>query len=105
MSRSVLAHAMPAFASSPEKKGQSCSISASSPRPNCSRAASSAVPSPYHAGSTTRAWVQEKTQGIARKSSIRADRRRLAGREPSWRREISCTGVTAWKKALKSGSP
>ena len=30
---------------------------------------------------------------------------RFAGREPSWSREISSTGVAAWKNASSPGSP
>ena len=37
---------------------------------------------PYQPGSTKRAWVHEKTQGIARSVSMPAPLRRDAGREP-----------------------
>jgi hypothetical protein len=63
------------------------------------------VPRPNQAGRTERDCVHEKTHGIARKSSIRAVALRRAGREPSRRRETSRTGVAAWKKSAKSGSP
>jgi hypothetical protein len=68
-------------------------------------AALSALPRPNQAGSTIRAWVQEKTQGIARKSAMSRDGLRFAGREPSWSREISSTGVAAWKNSERPGSP
>ena len=52
-----------------------------------------------------RAWVHENTHGIARRSSMPvAAAAPAAGREPSRRREISSTGVTAAKNAEKSGS-
>ena len=41
-----------------------------------------AWPTPYQPGSMIRACDQQKTQGIARRSSIRSDFVRLAGREP-----------------------
>ena len=47
-------------------------------RPCDEHAARSAVPSPNHAGRMIRACVQENTHGIARKSSIARDARRLA---------------------------
>ena len=95
MSRSALTHAISALEMSAAKYGQSRSISRSSSTPWRSRACSSAVPRPNQAGRTARDCVHEKTQGIARKSSIRAVALRRAGREPSCRRETSRTGVAA----------
>ena len=104
MPRSALAHAISALESSAAKNGQSRSISRTRSSPWAATALSSAVPSPYQAGSTMRACVQEKTHGIARRSSIPGASPRLAGREPSRRREISSIGVAASKNAGKPGS-
>ena len=49
------------------------------------------------AGKATRAWPQEKLQGIARKSSIRREGLREAGREPIFSEAISAIGVEAKK--------
>src|SRR5882757_7363123 len=59
--------------------------------------AAAAVPKPNQPGSITRAWDQENTQGIARKSSIFGDLVREAGRLPILRSAISKSGV-AWRK-------
>ena len=48
-----------------------------------------------------RAWLQLNTHGIARRSSIRSDRVRDAGRLPMFSSAISVIGVAARKKALK----
>ena len=55
----------------------------------------SAVPAPYQAGSSTRAWFQAKVHEIARRSSMRRVAARRAGREPMRSSEISSTGVIA----------
>ena len=100
-----MAQAISAFESRAEKNGHSRSISCSSSRPCSETAASRALPSPNQAGRTIRACVHEKTHGIARKPAMSRVSRRRAGREPSWRREISSTGVAAWKNASRAGSP
>ena len=48
-----------------------------------------------------RAWLQLNTQGIARRSSIRSDALRDAGRLPILSSAISVIGVAARKKRLK----
>jgi len=57
------------------------------------------VPAPYQPGSITRACAQLNTQGMARRSSIRSDLVRLAGREPILSPAISAIGVIWRKKA------
>jgi hypothetical protein len=54
-------------------------------------------PKPYQPGSVMRHWPQLKVQGIARRSSMRCDGLREAGREPMLSSAISRIGV-AWKK-------
>ena len=58
----------------------------------CPRTPASAWPTPYQPGSMIRACAQENTQGIARRSSIRSDLVRLAGREPILSPAISGSG-------------
>ena len=67
---------------------------------NCS----SALPSPYQPGKTKRLCIQEKTQGIARRSSTDLVARRNVGREPSLRPPISSIGVAILQNSMNSGS-
>ena len=62
---------------------------------------STAEPNPYQPGSIRRHWAQLKTQGMARRSSIRSDALREAGRLPILRPPISAMGVACRKKRLK----
>ena len=64
------------------------------PWPASSSPASSskAVPTPYHAGIDSRHCDQPNTHGMARRSSMRFDAVRDAGRDPMFRREISPIG-------------
>ena len=56
-----------------------------------------AEPKPNQPGSMTRACDQENTQGMARKSSMRPDLVRDAGRLPIFKSEISGSGVDSRK--------
>ena len=67
----------------------------------CRRAPAAPLPTPYQPGSITRACAQLNTQGMARRSSIRSDLVRLAGREPILSSAISAIGVIWRKKARK----
>ena len=58
-------------------------------------------PTPYQPGSMTRACAQLNTQGMARRSSMRSDLVRLAGREPILSSAISAIGVICRKKVLE----
>src|ERR1700738_1407522 len=78
------------------KNGHASSISRSNP----GSAARSASPAPYHPGSMTRACAQLNTQGIARRSSIRCELERDAGRDPVLRSEILTNGVICRKKVV-----
>ena len=80
------------------KNGQLAAISRSRPR---SAKALSAWPAPYHPGNITRACAQLNTQGMARKSSMRSDLVRDAGRDPIFSSAISVSGVIWRKKVLK----
>jgi hypothetical protein len=51
----------------------------------------------------SRHWLQLNTQGMARRSSSRAERRRVAGRLPILRSAISAIGVDARKYSRKPG--
>src|SRR5262245_8077491 len=80
------------FESSVWKNGHSRYISLNIFMPSRGRAASQAliaVPNPYQPGSISRHCDQPKTQGIARKSSIRVEFLREAGRLPIFRLAIS----------------
>ena len=66
---------------------------------------SNAVPAPYQPGSISRAWLQENTHGIARRSSIRAELVRDAGRLPMFSSASSATGVTARKNSTNPSVP
>ena len=57
--------------------------------------ASAAVPKPYQPGSIRRDWLQLKTQGMARMSSIACVACRDAGRLPMFSSESSAIGVEA----------
>ena len=91
------------------KNGHRSCISASSARPAvrpaacAARNASTAVPNPYHPGSISRHWPQLNTQGIARRSSIRVDAVRDAGRLPMLSPAISAIGVAARKYSTNPG--
>src|SRR5271169_3740110 len=79
------------------KNGHASSISRSNPVSD----ARSACPTPYHPGSITRACAQLNTQGIARRSSMRCELEREAGRDPILRSEISSDGVICLKNVAK----
>ncbi len=91
------------FDSTLRKNGQRACISASSASPasapsGCAAShASTAAPKPYQPGSISRHWPQLNTHGIARRSSIRFDAVREAGRLPMLRPAISAIGVAARK--------
>ncbi len=59
---------------------------------------------PNQPGSINRHWVHPNTHGIARRSSIRPDPVREAGRLPTFNVEISPIGVIAAKNSAKDGS-
>src|SRR6266850_1676283 len=63
----------------------------------------SACPTPYQPGSMTRAWAQLNTHGIARRSSMRCELVRDAGRDPILSSEISSKGVICRKKVENPG--
>ena len=65
--------------------------------------ASKAAPAPYHPGNRMRHWLQLNTHGIARRSSMRSDAVREAGRLPTVIELISRTGVMARKRVTKPG--
>ena len=65
----------------------------------------SACPTPYQPGNMTRAWAQLNTQGMARRSSIRSELVRDAGREPIFRSAISLSGVICRKNRGKPSVP
>jgi hypothetical protein len=56
-----------------------------------------ALPTPYQPGSISRHWLQLNTHGIARRSSMRVDAVREAGRLPMLSCAISAIGVDARK--------
>ena len=81
------------------KNGQSRHISPQIAMPS-GRAAhqdSTAVPKPYQPGSISRHWLQLNTQGMARRSSMRCEAVREAGRLPMFSSAISAIGVEARK--------
>ena len=103
---SLFASSMSMFDSNARKKGQSQYISRSSSRPPSplrAASASTAAPNPYHPGSIIRDSDQEKTQGIARKSSMWSVFLREAGRLPTCRSAISVIGVAVRKNCTKPG--
>ena len=72
--------------------------------PSCGRVASqasTALPNPYQPGSISRHCAQLKTHGIARRSSIRVEAVRDAGRLPMFRLAISLITVDSRKKRSK----
>ena len=77
--------------SSVSKNGQVARIRRSSAKPSGCRSSHSvtAVPNPYQPGIRSRDWLQLKTQGIARRSSIRLEALRDAGRLPMLSSAIS----------------
>src|SRR6267142_3091462 len=79
------------------KNGQASSIS----RNNTVSAERSACPTPYQPGSMTRACAQLNTHGIARRSSMRGELERDAGRDPILSSEISTKGVI-WRKKVEN---
>src|SRR5882724_13275527 len=76
------------------KNGHVSNISRSSPV----SAERSACPTPYQPGNMARACAQLNTHGIARRSSMRCEFVRDAGREPILSSEISSKGVICRKK-------
>ena len=91
------------FESTLRKNGQRACISASSasaasgPAGCAPRQDSTALPKPYQPGSISRHWPQLNTHGIARRSSMRVDAVRDAGRLPIFSSAISAIGVAARK--------
>src|SRR5579871_3634960 len=99
MARSVFDSTMSMFDSRLRKKGQALTmrLSTSIPSGFSFSQASTAEPNPYQPGSIRRHCDQEKTQGIARRSSILVDLVREEGREPIFSVAISDSGVD-WRK-------
>src|SRR5437868_11927112 len=86
------------------KNGHSRYISRNIFMPSCGRAASqalTAVPNPYQPGNMSRHCDQPKTQGIARRSSMRVEFLRDAGRLPIFRLAISPITVESQKYRSK----
>ena len=86
----------PCWTAAVRKNGHSRYISRSSARPvagSFASQASTAAPKPYQPGSISRHCAQLNTQGIARRSSIRRDVVREAGRLPMFSVAISLIGV------------
>src|SRR3546814_8068431 len=94
MARSVLASTISILSSVVLKNGQPAAISRSRP---LSSKEERARPTPYQPGSMIRACAQLNTQGMARRSSMRVDFVREAGRLPIFRPEISRMGVACRK--------
>src|SRR3546814_16448409 len=90
MARSVLASTISILSSVVLKNGQPAAISRSRP---LSSKEERARPTPYQPGSMIRACAQLNTQGMARRSSMRVDFVREAGRRPIFRPDISRMGV------------
>jgi hypothetical protein len=87
------------------KKGHSAyMVLSSSPRPSWA-ASSRASPTPSHAGSSRRVWVQAKIHGMARSDSMPPCTFRLAGRLPMFRYDSSPDGVAARKYSTNRGLP
>ena len=104
MPTSTLASTIEAFENAVRVKRESRLSSRTSSRRPADSAAARADPRPNQPGSERRHWLQAKTQGMARRSSMRSEADRDAGRLPTLSREISVTGVTDRKKAGNSGS-
>ena len=77
--------------------------SASEPRPR-RPSPSTAVPTPNQPGSIRRHWLQLDTHGIARRSSMRPELVRDAGREPMFIVDSSTMGVIARNHSSNPGS-
>ena len=95
---SALARTMSMFDKSARKNGHSSFICFRSRIPSFGEApvnAFTAEPKPNQPGKAVRDCPQEKLQGMARRSSMRSESRREAGREPIFRPEISLIGVAA----------
>ena len=60
---------------------------------------------PYQPGSMIRAWLQENTHGMARRSSMRVDAVRDAGRLPMLSSAISRSGVAARNHSTNPSVP
>ena len=90
------------------KKGHSRHIRARScvpAAPRRSPKARTAAPNPYQPGSITRHCAHENTHGIARRSSMRVEALREAGREPMLSSAISPIGVVARKYSTNPSVP
>ncbi len=87
------------FDSVARKNGQRAFMSDKSAMPPAFSAtkASTAEPKPYHPGSISRHCPQPNTHGMARKSSMRVEAVRDAGRLPILSSAISAIGVDARK--------
>jgi hypothetical protein len=97
---SLLASTMSMFDSSIWKNGHSWCIACNKAIPSFGRAASqasTAVPKPYQPGNISRHCAQLKTQGIARRSSMRPEVVRDDGRLPMLRLAISPITVDSRK--------
>ena len=97
---SLLASTMSMFDSRPSKNGHSRYIACSVAMPSSGRAASQALtaaPKPYHPGSISRHCAQLNTQGMARRSSMRVEALRDAGRLPMLSLAISPITVDSQK--------
>ena len=62
-----------------------------------------AVPTPNQPGNISRHWLQLNTHGIARRSSMRPELVRDAGRDPMFIVDSSTTGVMARNQSAKPG--
>src|ERR1700733_2245608 len=92
MAMSLLTKTISMLANSVLKNGHDRAISCKKGKPGLLFASShlfTAEPNPYHAGNISRHCAQEKTHGIARRSSMRPEVWRDAGRLPIWSFEIS----------------
>ena len=65
--------------------------------------AETAEPTPNQPGSISRHWLQLNTQGMARRSSMRPELVRDAGREPMFIVDSSTTGVICLNQSEKPG--
>ena len=102
MPTSALASTIPMFPITLRKNGHCSYIRRSWAAHDSSPPAndSNAEPDPYQPGSISRHCVQPNTHGIARRSSIRPEPVRDAGRLPTLSDEISPIGViAAWNPA------
>ena len=74
-----------------------CSSATASLRSPSATKACTAAPKPNQPGKVSRHWPQLKPQGMARRSSMRCDALRDAGREPMFSSAISRIGVAPKK--------